>query len=100
MGKGNKCTNQIAPPIFNIQFLDIPPSCPLARVVNEDVGVSECIFHSLFELFDVRLRSRVDADDENVAFAVYLENFGFGSLELCDAAAGKDKVRRRGFRER
>jgi hypothetical protein len=62
--------------------------------------VSECIFHSFFKLFDVRLGSRVDADNENVAFAVYLENFGFSNLELCDTAAGKDEVRRIGFRER
>jgi hypothetical protein len=62
--------------------------------------VSEFIFHSFFKLFDVRLGSRVDADDENIAFVVYLENFGSGNLELCDTAAGKDKVRRRGFRER
>ena len=50
--------------------------------------------------FDVRLGSCVDADNENVAFAVYLENLGFGNLELCDTAAGKDKILRRGFRER
>ena len=62
--------------------------------------MSEIIFDSFFKLFDVRLGSCVDADNENVAFAVYLENFGFGNLELCDATAGKDKILRRGFRER
>ena len=62
--------------------------------------MSECIFYSFFKVFDVRLGSRVSAYDENVAFAVYLENFSFSSLEFCNAAAGKDKVRRRGFRER
>ena len=62
--------------------------------------MSEIIFDSFFKLFDVRLGSCVDADNENVAFAVYLENLGFGNLELCDATAGKDKIPRRGFRER
>ena len=62
--------------------------------------MSECIFYSFFKLFDVRLGSRVSAYDEYVAFAVYLENFSFCSLEFCDAAASKDKVCRRGFRER
>ena len=62
--------------------------------------MSEIIFDSFFKLFDVRLGSCVDADNENVAFAVYLENLSFGNLELCDTAAGKDKILRRGFRER
>jgi hypothetical protein len=90
--EGKEFNNEVAPPRFDIQFLDVSPPSPLSRVINKNVGVSEIIFHGLFEFLDVRLGRYVDAQDENVHFLVHLEDFGFGCFKLCDATAGDDDV--------
>lgn len=90
--EGKEFNYKVAPPRFHIQFLDVSPASPLSRIINENVGVPEFIFHGLFEFLDVRLRRYVDAQDENVGFVVHLEDFGFGRLKLCDATADEDDV--------
>ena len=95
--KGKEFNNKVAPPRFDIQFFDVALPTPLSRVINENVGVPEVIFNSLFEFLDVRLGRYVDAHDENVDFVVHLEDFGFGRFKLCNATAGEDDVRCRDF---
>lgn len=90
--KGKEFNNKVAPPRFDIQFLDVSPPTPLSRVINENVGVSKIIFHGLFEFLDVRLGRYVDAQDENVGFVVHLKDLGFGRFKLCNATAGEDDV--------
>jgi len=64
-------TNEIAPPRLNIQFLDVPPSSPLTRVFNEDVGVPKIIFDNFFQFLNTRFGRYVDAYDEDVAIVYF-----------------------------
>ena len=95
--KRKEFNNKVAPPRFDIQFLDVALPTPLSRIIDEYVSVSEVIFHGLFEFLNVSLGRYVDAHDENVDFVVQLEDFRFCRFKLCDATAGEDDVRCRGF---
>ena len=89
---GKEFNNHVAPPCFDLRFPDVSHPNPLSRIINENVSVSEIIFHGLFEFLDVRLGRYVDAHNKNVGFAVHLEDFGFGGFKLCNAATGEDDV--------
>ena len=91
--KGKEFNNKVAPPRFDIQFLDVSLPTPLSRVIDEYVSVSKVIFHGLFEFLNVSLGRYVDAHDENVSFVVHLEDCGFCRFKLCDATPGKDESR-------
>ena len=80
--EGKEFNNKVAPPGFDLWFPDVSHSNPLSRVINENVSVPEILFHGLFEFLNVRLGRYVDAHDENVDFAVHLEDFGFGRFKL------------------
>ena len=95
--KRKEFNNKVAPPHFDIQFLDVAPPTPLSRIIDEYVSVSEVIFHGLFEFLNVSLGRYVDAHDDNVGFVVHLKDFGFCRFKPCDATAGEDDVRCRGF---
>ena len=90
--EGEEFNNKIAPPRFDLRFPDVSHPNPLSRIINENVSVPEIIFDGLFEFLDVRLGCYVDAHNENVGFAVYLEDFGFGGFKLCNATTGEDDV--------
>ena len=47
------------PPRLDVQFLDVPPSSPLTRVIK-DVGVPRIIFDNFFQFMDVHFGRCVD----------------------------------------
>ena len=95
--EGKEFNNKVSPPRFDLRFPDVSHPNPLSRIINENVSVPEILFHGLFEFLDVHLGRYVDAHNENVGFAVHLEDFGFGGFKLCGVTAGEDDVRCRGF---